>query len=111
MKWLSSRNLKYMKSLAEAYPDEPIVQEVLAQITWYHNITILDKVKDPVARDFYIRATIQHGWSRNILVHQIESGMYERQGRARGKRRHHRGVREDGPAQTGAQRVERRFGK
>ena len=58
MKWLSSRNLKYMKSLAEAYPDEPIVQEVLAQITWYHNMTILDKVKDPVARDFYIQSTI-----------------------------------------------------
>lgn len=82
MKGFSPRNLKYMRRFAEAYPDEAIVQEVLAQITWYHNITILDKVKDPVARDFYIRATIQHGWSRNILVHQIESGMYERQGRA-----------------------------
>jgi predicted nuclease of restriction endonuclease-like (RecB) superfamily len=82
MKGFSPRNLKYMRRFAEAYPDEPIVQEALAQITWYHNITILDKVKDPVARDFYIRATIQHGWSRNVLVHQIESGLYERQGRA-----------------------------
>ena len=58
MKGFSPRNLKYMRRFAEAYPDEAIVQEVLAQITWYHNITILDKVKDPVARDFYIRATI-----------------------------------------------------
>jgi predicted nuclease of restriction endonuclease-like (RecB) superfamily len=82
MKGFSPRNLKYMRRFAEAYPDEPIVQEVLAQITWYHNITILDKVKDPVVRDFYIRAAIQHGWSRNVLVHQIESGLYERQGRA-----------------------------
>ena len=82
MKGFSPRNLKYMRRFAQAYPDEPIVQEVLAQITWYHNITILDKVKDTVARDFYIRAAIQYGWSRNILVHQIESGLYERQGRA-----------------------------
>ena len=82
MKGFSPRNLKYMRRFAETYPDEPIVQEVLAQITWYHNITILDKVKDAVARDFYIRATIQYGWSRNVLVHQIESGLYERQGRA-----------------------------
>ena len=58
MKGFSPRNLKYMRRFAQAYPDEPIVQEVLAQITWYHNITILDKVKDTVARDFYIRAAI-----------------------------------------------------
>ncbi|MDD3974529.1 MAG: DUF1016 N-terminal domain-containing protein [Methanothrix soehngenii] len=57
----SARNLKYMRRFAEAYSDEPIVQWLLAQITWNHNITILDKVKDPVTRDFYIRAAIQHG--------------------------------------------------
>lgn len=82
MKGLSPRNLKYMRAFAEAYQDERIVQEMLAQITWYHNITILDKVKDSQARIFYIQATIQHGWTRNVLVHQIESGLYERQGRA-----------------------------
>jgi predicted nuclease of restriction endonuclease-like (RecB) superfamily len=43
MKGFSPRNLKYMRRYAETYPDEPIVQEVLAQITWYHNITILEK--------------------------------------------------------------------
>lgn len=82
MTGFSPRNLKYMRTFADAWPDRSIVQEVLAQITWYHNITILDKVKDSVVRDFYIRAAIQHGWSRNVLVHQIESGLYERQGRA-----------------------------
>jgi len=40
----SPRNLKYMRALADAWPDERIVQEVLAQITWYHNIAILEKV-------------------------------------------------------------------
>lgn len=82
MRGLSPRNLKYMRAFAEAYPEEQIVQQAAAQIPWFHNCVILDKVKNPVARDFYIRSTISHGWSRNILVHQIESGLYQRQGRA-----------------------------
>ena len=82
LKGFSSRNLKYMRALAEAFPDESCVQGVLAQITWYHAITLLDKIKAPAEREWYIRATIAHGWSRNILVHQIESGLYRRQGRA-----------------------------
>ena len=56
------------------------MQEVLAQITWYHHITILDKVKEPDARDFYIQSTISQGWSRDVLVRQIE-GLYQRQRR------------------------------
>ncbi|MCC6629123.1 MAG: DUF1016 family protein [Chloroflexi bacterium] len=82
LKGFSRRNLNYMRALAEAYPDEAFVQEALAQITWYHTITLLDKVKDPAERAWYIRATIAHGWSRNVLVHQIESGLVRRQGRA-----------------------------
>jgi predicted nuclease of restriction endonuclease-like (RecB) superfamily len=78
----SSRNLKYMRAFAEAYPDEGFVQEGPAQIPWYHNVTLLDKVKDPAEREWYVRRTIEHGWSRNVLVHQIESGLYHRQGRA-----------------------------
>jgi predicted nuclease of restriction endonuclease-like (RecB) superfamily len=82
MKGFSTRNLKYMRSLAEQYPNEQFVQATLAQITWYHNITILDKVKLPEEREFYIYKTIENGWSRDILVWQIESKLFERQGRA-----------------------------
>lgn len=82
MKGFSARNLKYMRAFAEAYPDKEFVQEVLAQITWYHNITLLEKVKDPKERIWYIQQTIEHGWSRNVLVHQIESGLYHRKGKA-----------------------------
>ncbi len=82
MKGLSSRNLKYMRAFAEAYPDKQFVQQVVAQIPWGHNVRILDYVKHPSEREWYIRQTIQHGWSRNILVHQIESGLYHRQGKA-----------------------------
>ncbi|WFN36719.1 DUF1016 N-terminal domain-containing protein [Methanomicrobium antiquum] len=43
MKGLSSRNLKYMRSFARAWPEENFVQQAAAQITWYHNVTLLDK--------------------------------------------------------------------
>jgi len=62
--------------------NKEFVQEVLAQITWYHNITLLEKVKDPAERIWYIQQTIEHGWSRNVLVHQIESSLYYRKGKA-----------------------------
>lgn len=79
MKGLSSRNLKYMRQFAQLYPDNKIVQEVLAQLTWYHIITLMDKVKNEKERLWYVAQTIKNGWSRNVLVHQIESQLYERQ--------------------------------
>jgi predicted nuclease of restriction endonuclease-like (RecB) superfamily len=82
MKGWSTRNLKYMRAFAEAYPDESFVQEVPAQITWYHNTTLLDKVKNESERVWYARQAIQNGWSRNVLVHQIETRLLERQGQA-----------------------------
>ena len=72
----SVRNLKYMAKFAAEYPDEQIVQEVLAQITWYHNIALMDKVKGQEASLWYAKETAKNGWSRNVLVHQIESGLY-----------------------------------
>jgi len=82
MTGFSPRNLKYMRAFAEAWPDRQIVQQLAAQIPWFHNCVILDRVKSPAEREWYIRQTIQNGWSRNVLVHQIESGLYRRQGKA-----------------------------
>ena len=82
MRGLSRRNLVYMRTFASAWPDEQIAQEALAQIPWYHNVTLLDKVSSPEERLWYVRKTVEHGWSRNVLVHQIESGLYARQGKA-----------------------------
>lgn len=59
-----------------------IMQVPLAQIPWYHHITLLDKVKDKDERLFYINQTAEHGWSRNVLVHQIEGKLYKRKGAA-----------------------------
>jgi predicted nuclease of restriction endonuclease-like (RecB) superfamily len=82
MTGFSPRNLKYMRALAEAWPDEPFVQQVVAQIPWGHNVRILDHVKNATEREWYVRATIQNGWSRNVLVHQIEGGLFRRHGKA-----------------------------
>jgi hypothetical protein len=58
------------------------VQQVVAQIPWGHQVRLLDQVKDPGERDWYVRATIQHGWSRDVLVHQIATGLRRRSGKA-----------------------------
>lgn len=78
-KGYSVRNLKYMAKFAEAYPDREFVQTVSAQIPWSHNIAILEKVKDHEQRLWYIQKATENGWSHNVLVHQIESGLYKRQ--------------------------------
>jgi predicted nuclease of restriction endonuclease-like (RecB) superfamily len=83
MKGLSSRNLKYMRAFADAWPEDAIVQQAAAQLPWFHNCIILDKIKDRDERLWYIQAAIDHGWSRNVLVIQIEAGLYGRQGKAK----------------------------
>ena len=83
MTGLSPRNLKYMRAFAEAWSDAAIVQAPLAQITWYHNIALLEKLDTMPTRLWYAQAVIENGWSRNVLVHWIESDLYERQGKAR----------------------------
>lgn len=82
MKGFSRTNLLYMRAFAEAYPDEQIVQQVVGQIPWGHNVRILDHVKDPQQRLWYIEKTIQNGWSRSVLEHQIESRLFDRTGTA-----------------------------
>jgi len=82
MSGFSPRNLKYMRKFAESWSDRIIVQEVLAQITWYHNLALLEKCKDIEVRLWYAHKTIEHGWSRNILAIQIETRLHERQGKA-----------------------------
>ncbi len=105
LKGFSVRNLKYMRKFAVTYPveyiskienqkhisDYSIVQEPLAQIeelfmhtplaqiSWYHHITLLEKVKATEERYWYIKQTIENAWSRNILLAQVESGLYTRQ--------------------------------
>ncbi len=82
MKGFSPRNLKYMRSFAAAWPERDIVQAPLAQLTWYHNLALLEKLGDAQQRLWYARQALAYGWSRNILAIQIESGRIYRQGKA-----------------------------
>lgn len=75
----SVRNLKYMAKFAAAYPGEGFVQQPVAQIPWGHNIVLLDKLSQNEERFWYAERIIKNGWSRNVLIHQIEGGLYQRQ--------------------------------
>ena len=82
MQGFSPRNLKYMRAFATAWPSRPIVQEVLAQITWYHNVALIEKLEAETDRLWYARQVLEHGWSRNILALQIEGRAHQRHGKA-----------------------------
>jgi predicted nuclease of restriction endonuclease-like (RecB) superfamily len=82
MKGFSSRNLQYMRRFAEAWPEPEFVQQAAAQLPWFHLCTLLDKLGHPAEREWYLRAAAEHGWSRAVLVMQIETRAIERFGRA-----------------------------
>lgn len=77
MEGFSSTNLKYMRQFAKAYPQFPIGQAPLDQISWYQNITLLQKCRDEAQRFWYAGAALEYGWSRDVLVHQIETRLYD----------------------------------
>src|SRR5207249_2214096 len=72
MQGFSTRNLKYMRAFAEAWPERAFVQQAVAQIPWGHNLRILDRVRDRSQREWYIQQAMSNGWSRAILEVQIE---------------------------------------
>lgn len=95
MKGLSPRNLGYMKRFAQEYPEFAILQQPAAkleeiplavrqlnqlstQLPWYHNCLLIDKIKDVDERLWYMQQTIQNGWSRNVLLHHIDTNLYQR---------------------------------
>jgi predicted nuclease of restriction endonuclease-like (RecB) superfamily len=82
MQGFSPRNLKYMRAFAAAWPARAIVQEALAQITWFHNVTLIEKLEVEADRLWYARQVMEHGWSRNILALQIDGRAHQRHGKA-----------------------------
>ena len=78
-KGYSVRNLRYMRKFAEMFEDIENLQVPLADLTWYHNQALMDKTNNVEEYLWYVEKTIENGWSRNILVHQIEYKLYERQ--------------------------------
>ena len=82
MRGFSPRNLKYMRAFAAAWPDRAIVQQAAAQIPWFHNCVLLDKVSDLETRLWYVAKAREKGWSRSVLTLQIERRLHQRQGKA-----------------------------
>lgn len=82
MKGFSRANLHYMRSFAAAWPEESVVQQVVGQLPWGHNLVLLTKLKEKAQRLAYAEAALQFGWSRAVLGIQIERRVLEREGRA-----------------------------
>ncbi len=82
MKGFSRSNLTYMRAFGEAYEDGEIIQRCVGLLPWRHNIALLDKLKSLEMRLWYGERAIENGWSRDVLVYQIESRLFERQGGA-----------------------------
>lgn len=94
LKGLSPRNLRYMRNFSKAWPEltilqqaaakldaESILQQAAAKLPWFHICTLMDRVKDPVAMRFYAEKAVNKGWSRNVMIHHIESDLYAREGK------------------------------
>ena len=78
----STRNLWRMRAFYLAYRSAEFLPQAVAEIPWGHHVVLLEKLKDSAERQWYARAAIEHGWSRNVLVHQIDGGLHRRQGKA-----------------------------
>lgn len=74
----SASNLWRMKAFFEAYTGLEKLAPLVREIGWSHNLAILERCKDPLEREFYLRMTRKFGWSKNVLVHQIDNQSYEK---------------------------------
>lgn len=75
MKGFSERNLDYMRHLVKIWPEKTIVQQLVAKLPWGHIITLIHKLPNNSDRLWYARQTLENGWSRNVLLMQIESNL------------------------------------
>ncbi len=82
LKGFSVRNLKYMKTFYNEYKDDEEFVQLVAQLPWKHNITLMQKVKDKEIRKWYMNKCLEDGWSDSILVYQIDTNLYDRQEKA-----------------------------
>lgn len=79
LKGMSARNLRYMQKFATEFDNDEFLQHDVAKLPWTSVTTIMDQVKDKEQRNWYIKESVQNGWSRPVIVHQIASKLYEKQ--------------------------------
>lgn len=78
-KGFSIRNLKYMKKFYSEYKDNEDFVQLVAQLPWTHNIILMEKIKNKNIRKWYIKKIIEEGWSKSVLIYQIDTNLYKRQ--------------------------------
>jgi predicted nuclease of restriction endonuclease-like (RecB) superfamily len=78
VKGFSVQNLWYMRQFYMEYKDNEKLQPMVGEISWTKHITIMSKCKDDLKREFYIKMTRKYGWTKSVLIHQIEGKSYER---------------------------------
>ena len=77
-KGFSDSNLWRMQGFYETYNKNEKLAPMVREIAWSHNLVILEKCKDDLEREFYIRMTRKYGWTKNVLIHQVEGNAYHR---------------------------------
>jgi predicted nuclease of restriction endonuclease-like (RecB) superfamily len=82
MTGFSPRNLKYMRTFAESWPDRAFVQRTVAQLPWRSNLTLLEKLSNPETRLWYAQKALELGMGKDMLAIQIDTRLHERQGKA-----------------------------
>lgn len=88
MRGFSEVNLRRMRKFYEEYKGDKARSQLVTELSWGHNILLLSKIKDKQIRETYMRATIENGWSRNVLAMQIENKYHERIGRSSNNFKH-----------------------
>src|SRR3989344_4396350 len=78
IKGFSSQNLWYMRQFYSEYRNNPKLQPMVGEISWAKNIAILSKCKNDLEREFYIKMTRKFGWTKNVLITNIENRSYEK---------------------------------
>ncbi len=74
----SARNIWYMRNFYLEYQSKRKLQPLVAEISWSHNLIIMERCKDVLEREFYMRMSRRTGWTKNVLVHQIDNKSYEK---------------------------------
>jgi len=74
----SKDNLWRMRKFFIQYQDNQKLAPMVQEIGWTHNIFIMERCGDDLEREFYIRMTRKYGWTKNVLLHQIDNKTYEK---------------------------------